>query len=118
MSEGSEHGRGPTRAPVKLEGPRAGGEYDALDGDAWPTGIPCYAADEVALTALARRRALAEAPTRCDACDEAIEGRSPAMGAHLSSRDGTTSVHDVPLCDQCATAIGITALRRFELEEG
>lgn len=118
MSEDFGHGRGAERDPVKVERPRVGSEFDAFDSNGWPEGIPCYAADEVALTALARRRALEDGPSRCDACEEPIEGRAPAMGAHLSSRDGTTSVHDVPLCDRCATAIGITALRRFELEEG
>jgi hypothetical protein len=66
----------------------------------------------------------AKRETRCDACgavlaeedDEdnfGVEGR----GAYLWARGDQVTVEDAPLCASCASAIGMTALARWEIEE-
>jgi hypothetical protein len=61
---------------------------------------------------------------RCDACgavlgeqdDEdsyGIEGR----GVYLWARGDQVTLEDAPLCASCASAIGMTALARWEIEE-
>jgi predicted nucleic acid-binding Zn ribbon protein len=62
--------------------------------------------------------------TRCDACggalrdaDESegygIEGR----GVYMWRRGGESRFESAPLCASCASAIGMTALARWEIEE-
>jgi hypothetical protein len=60
----------------------------------------------------------------CDACggpldhDDAAEGYEvPGRGMYLWSRGDETRVESVPLCASCASAIGMTALARWEIEE-
>ncbi|HSY22668.1 MAG TPA: hypothetical protein VK841_11165 [Polyangiaceae bacterium] len=66
----------------------------------------------------------AKRETRCDACgavldeqdDEdayGIEGR----GVYLWARGDQVTLEDAPLCASCASAIGMTALARWEIEE-
>ena len=62
--------------------------------------------------------------TRCDACGEPIaegegaEGYSVAgTGVYLWARGEETRLESVPLCASCASAIGMTALARWEIEE-
>jgi hypothetical protein len=64
------------------------------------------------------------ASTRCDACGEPIgeadgaEGYSvPGRGIYLWARGEETRLESVPLCASCASAIGMTALARWEIEE-
>jgi hypothetical protein len=68
-----------------------------------------------------------EAPSLCDACggplgdaestgdesDYGLEGR----GVYLWARGDETRLETVPLCAACASAIGVTALARWEIEE-
>jgi hypothetical protein len=64
-------------------------------------------------------------PSRCDACGESIpdsaadgEGYGlPGRGVYLSTRGGEAHLESVPLCAACASAIGMTALARWEIEE-
>ena len=72
------------------------------------------------------------AASRCDACGEAIEDEGagegeapgherryglPGRGVYLSTRGGEAHLESVPLCAACASAIGMTALARWEIEE-
>jgi hypothetical protein len=65
---------------------------------------------------------------RCDACGYAIDARANpdddgssimcnARGTYLWVRGGETTLESVPLCASCASAIGVTALARWEIEE-
>jgi len=59
----------------------------------------------------------------CDACgvpvtdNAADEDDSRGHGTYLWVRGGRVEVERVPLCASCATAIGMTALGRWEIEE-
>jgi hypothetical protein len=62
--------------------------------------------------------------SRCDACGEPIveidgaEGYGmPGQGVYLRARGEETHLESVPLCASCASAIGMTALARWEIEE-
>jgi hypothetical protein len=62
--------------------------------------------------------------SRCDACGEPIdEGDDadgygiPGRGIYLSARGEDAHLESVPLCVSCASAIGMTALARWEIEE-
>jgi hypothetical protein len=65
--------------------------------------------------------------TFCDACGCPVIGRpdeedpgnpSPlGRGTYLWVRGGETTLEYVPLCASCASAIGVTALARWEIEE-
>jgi hypothetical protein len=65
-----------------------------------------------------------EAP-RCDVCGEPVvsaddddEGVAPTgRGVYLWSRGGERVYEQVPLCGSCSTAIGVSALMRWEIEE-
>ncbi len=62
--------------------------------------------------------------SRCDACgvpigeaDEAEGYGIPGRGIYLSARGEEAHLESVPLCASCASAIGMTALARWEIEE-
>ncbi len=81
---------------------------------------PIVAADEVAQMALMlRTEAEAKGKTvRCDACDGEIEGEPAGSGLYMWSRgDDELRFEEPPLCEGCATAIGTTALRRWDEED-
>jgi hypothetical protein len=82
--------------------------------------VPVAPADEVAQMAL-MLRAEAEAKSaavRCDACDGEIEGEPAGSGLYLWTRgDDDVRFEEPPLCEGCATAIGTTALRRWDEED-
>ncbi|MGO9835129.1 MAG: hypothetical protein ACLP1X_13020 [Polyangiaceae bacterium] len=63
---------------------------------------------------------------RCDACggaltaDIAEPGRSyglPGQGIYMWARGDDVRFESAPLCPSCASAIGMTALARWEIEE-
>jgi hypothetical protein len=67
-----------------------------------------------------------EAPAEvCDACGELlgaeVDGATgygiPGRGVYLWARGEETRLETVPLCASCASAIGMTALARWEIEE-
>ena len=103
----------------------------ADEAQAPATGGPQAAGTEGAGWTVASHEALfAETPaSRCDACGEAIvegEGEGgnkgegygfPGRGVYLSTRGGEPHLESVPLCAACASAIGMTALARWEIEE-
>jgi hypothetical protein len=63
--------------------------------------------------------------TSCDACgrpvaveDQGEEGYGvPGSGFYLWQRGDKVQLEKVPLCPSCASAIGMTALARWEIEE-
>jgi hypothetical protein len=77
-------------------------------------------------TVVATHEALfsAEARRECDACGEPLaESEEPGPadmsghGVYLWSRGDYVHFEAVPLCSACASAIGMTALARWEIEE-
>jgi hypothetical protein len=65
-----------------------------------------------------------DAVVRCDACGERLGSGDdsggygvPGSGAYLWVRGDEVTVEDAPLCASCASAIGVTALARWEIEE-
>ena len=59
----------------------------------------------------------------CDVCDAAIphddheEYSVAGCGVFISCRGDEVRREDVPLCPRCASAIGMSALGRWEIEE-
>jgi hypothetical protein len=70
---------------------------------------------DAALVALQSDARAAE--LRCDACDEVIEGEPAGHGLYLWTRGGEIRLEEPPLCGNCATAIGVTALQSWSVEE-
>jgi hypothetical protein len=68
---------------------------------------------------------LREAEALCDACGKIVDmdpadggARSaPGHGVYLWARGDEIRFETVPLCASCATAIGLAALGRCEIEE-
>jgi hypothetical protein len=61
---------------------------------------------------------------RCDACDaplpvaDDVDGFDmPGAGVYLWTRGSEVRFEKAPLCSSCASAIGMTALARWEIEE-
>jgi hypothetical protein len=65
------------------------------------------------------------AARQCDACGAPVpecggdeeDAGLPGQGVYLSARGGEVRLERVPLCPSCASAIGMTALARWEIEE-
>jgi hypothetical protein len=62
--------------------------------------------------------------TLCDACGSAIPEtgddagyRLPGQGLYMWVRGESVRFDEAPLCASCASAIGMTALARWEIEE-
>ncbi len=93
--------------PLQPDGPNSDAEVTPL--------VASYAADDVALAALTR----SQAPEAlfCHACDVRIEGAPTASGLFVWARGDVIHTEEPPLCEACATAIGLTALRRWQLED-
>ena len=53
----------------------------------------------------------------CDACDQEIEGEPAGSGLYVWARGGEIRIEEPPLCSACATAIGMTALAQWSVEE-
>ncbi len=88
---------------------------DSLDDDELPPPVLSFAADEIALAALTQ--AAGAAPLKCHACDEAIDGEPGGRGLFLWARGDDVQLEEPPLCARCATAIGMSAQRIWEVEE-
>jgi predicted RNA-binding Zn-ribbon protein involved in translation (DUF1610 family) len=61
---------------------------------------------------------------RCDACGAALPPAEdddgfdlPGHGVYVWTRGEEVRFEKVPLCASCASAIGVTALARWEIEE-
>jgi hypothetical protein len=76
------------------------------------------AIDSLADVALHTRTEAEEASeVRCDACNEAIEGEPAGRGLYVWTRGDEVRYEEPPLCARCATAIGVTALATWSVEE-
>jgi hypothetical protein len=53
----------------------------------------------------------------CDVCEQPIEGESAGSGLYLWTRGDEVRIEEPELCAQCATAIGVTALATWSVEE-
>jgi hypothetical protein len=74
--------------------------------------------DHVADVALQSQRFAAGATElRCDVCDEPIEGEPTGRGLYMWTRGDEVRFEEPALCAQCATAIGVTALAAWAVEE-
>jgi hypothetical protein len=66
-----------------------------------------------------------EEAVRCDACGMLVAAAEddgdgygvPGSGVYLWMRGDDVSLEKAPLCASCASAIGVTALARWEIEE-
>jgi hypothetical protein len=58
-----------------------------------------------------------ESALSCDACDEPIVGEPAGSGLYLWTRGDEIRFEEPPLCASCATAIGVTALAQWSVEE-
>jgi hypothetical protein len=56
-------------------------------------------------------------PLRCDVCDTTIEGEAAGRGLYMWTRGDEVRFDEPALCQQCATAISVTALRQWDVEE-
>lgn len=54
---------------------------------------------------------------KCDACDEMIEGEPAGHGLYMWTRGEEVRFEEPALCARCATAIGVTALAAWTVEE-
>lgn len=74
--------------------------------------------DPIADVALRSRPTAEEANgLRCDACDQPIEGEPAGSGLYMWTRGEEVRFEEPPLCVTCATAIGVTALAQWSVEE-
>lgn len=53
----------------------------------------------------------------CDACGAVVQGEPAGRGLYIWSRGEEVRYEEPPLCATCATAIGLTALALFSVEE-
>lgn len=79
---------------------------------------PAVSIDAFADAALQSQRLLAGAlELRCDVCDVPIEGEPSGRGLYMWTRGDEVRFEEPALCPHCATAIGVTALAAWNVEE-
>lgn len=110
--------RNPQEAPSTRDDP-AGGEPGEPASDETPSlPVHRFSADSIADAALQQRLTVDGAQrVRCDACDRPIEGEPNGRGLFLWTRGDEHRFEEPALCEDCATAIGVTALASFTVEE-
>lgn len=54
---------------------------------------------------------------RCDVCNEPIEGEPPGRGLYVWTRGDEVRREEPALCPSCSTAIGVSALAAWSVEE-
>lgn len=54
---------------------------------------------------------------RCDVCDALIEDEPSGRGLYMWTRGDEVRFEEPALCSECATAIGVTALAAWTIEE-
>jgi len=87
-----------------------------MDGEIPRDSSTTYVVDAVADFALRARNA-SEAETSCDACGKAIEGEPEGHGLYVWARGDEIRREEPALCADCATAIGLSALSLWSVEE-
>lgn len=58
-----------------------------------------------------------ETEFECDACSAVVQGEPAGHGLYVWARGEEVRHEEPPLCARCATAIGLTALALFSMEE-
>lgn len=58
-----------------------------------------------------------ETEFECDACNAVVPGEPAGRGLYVWARGDEVRYEEPPLCARCATAIGLTALAIFSMEE-
>jgi hypothetical protein len=58
-----------------------------------------------------------ETEFECDACSAVVQGEPAGRGLYVWARGEEVRYEEPPLCARCATAIGLTALALFSMEE-
>jgi hypothetical protein len=110
--------QGEERVPSDLASVRAGElrtPAAATNGEASP----------VAFTRLSHEILFVDPPPRCDVCDMPLTGDESddegnafaGHGLYIWVRGGQTVYEEPPLCAACGTAIGMSALARWDSEE-
>jgi hypothetical protein len=83
-----------------------------------PSPAVAVSIDAYADAALQSQRiAAGAAELRCDVCDAAIEGEPSGRGLYMWTRGDEVRFEEPALCPRCATAIGVTALAAWAVEE-
>jgi hypothetical protein len=78
---------------------------------------PVAASIDVVADAALRAGQTETTELRCDACDQPIEDEPAGRGYYVWSRGTEVQYEAPPLCGRCATAIGLTALQNWSIEE-
>lgn len=74
--------------------------------------------DSIADAALVTQQtATGSAELRCDVCDEPIEGEPSGRGLYMWTRGDEVRFEEPVLCRGCSTAIHVTALAAWSIEE-
>ena len=74
--------------------------------------------DAIADASLQSQRSASSATElRCDVCDEPIEGEPSGRGLYMWTRGDEVRFEEPALCARCSTAIGVTALAAWDVEE-
>ena len=94
----------------------AGPESGAQESSRRPFSVSIDAVADAALSPWRSGNVL-EAELRCDACNEPIEGEPAGRGLYMWTRGDEVRFEEPALCDRCATAIGVTALAAWSVEE-
>jgi hypothetical protein len=89
---------------------------DLVDGET-ATNTVSIAIDGDADAALAAQRTASSKELRCDACDAPVEGEPSGRGLYMWTRGDEVRFEEPALCSKCATAIGVTALQQWTVEE-
>lgn len=90
----------------------------AMEGTAHNPRVLSFAVDEIARAALsARATEPMTQPVACDVCEAPIEGEPAGSGLYVSTRGDEIRYEEPPLCQSCATAIGLTALAEWAIED-
>ncbi len=74
--------------------------------------------DAIADAALqTHQRAKSATELRCDVCNEPIEGEPAGRGLYMWTRGDEVRFEEPALCARCSTAIGVSALAAWSVEE-
>jgi hypothetical protein len=74
--------------------------------------------DSIADAALVTQQtATGASELRCDVCDEPIEGEPSGRGLYMWTRGDEVRFEEPVLCRRCSTAIHVTALAAWSIEE-
>ena len=82
-----------------------------------PLPVISCAIDDVAYASLRSQHGTVDEPPRCNACNAPIDGPPGGSGLLLWTRGEEVRFDEPPLCAQCATAIGVTMLTQWELDD-